>query len=323
MNTARIVAIILLLPTLLSAPLCCADEDSAVRLFWPIPPNNPRMEFVGVFSSANDFPKTKVQESLSALVGEPPASNIMHPTGIVSLPDGNVLVAESLGRDVMVFNFPQRQVSSLFQTMQPIFGEPVDIAADADGNIYVADAKKGRIMVFDRQARPLFQLGKNANFKRIEKIAINDISKIIYVSDSILDKIFAFDAQGKLLYELGGGKDAGRLRSPHGMAIDRDGRLFVADTGNARIAIFDSKGRYLDTFKFKKTTSPLAKPWDLAFDNQGNLHIIDQGKFAFLSCRINGEILFVTGASKRTTHPMGFARPSDIHVDGQRQDLGR
>lgn len=44
------------------------------------------------------------------------------------------------------------------------------------------------------------------------------------------------------------GYEDGQLRSPHSLAMDSQGRLFVADRGNVRIQIFDQDGNHLDTW---------------------------------------------------------------------------
>ena len=38
------------------------------------------------------------------------------------------------------------------------------------------------------------------------------------------------------------------FRAPHSLAMDSQGRLFVADRGNRRIQIFDQEGTHLDTW---------------------------------------------------------------------------
>lgn len=44
------------------------------------------------------------------------------------------------------------------------------------------------------------------------------------------------------------GYEDGQLRSPHSLAMDTQGRLFVADRGNVRIQIFDQDGNHLDSW---------------------------------------------------------------------------
>lgn len=44
------------------------------------------------------------------------------------------------------------------------------------------------------------------------------------------------------------GLEDGQFRSPHSLAMDSQGRIFVADRGNVRIQIFDQDGNHLDTW---------------------------------------------------------------------------
>ena len=45
------------------------------------------------------------------------------------------------------------------------------------------------------------------------------------------------------------GTGPGEFRTPHALAFDSQGRLFVADRGNHRIQIFDQEGELLDTYE--------------------------------------------------------------------------
>ncbi len=61
------------------------------------------------------------------------------------------------------------------------------------------------------------------------------------------NRIIKFDARGRYLMEWGGsGTGPGQFDQPHSLAMDSQGRLFVADRSNNRIQIFDQNGRFLD-----------------------------------------------------------------------------
>ncbi len=45
------------------------------------------------------------------------------------------------------------------------------------------------------------------------------------------------------------GSAPGEFRTPHSLAFDSRGRLFVADRGNVRLQIFDQEGKFLDEWK--------------------------------------------------------------------------
>jgi hypothetical protein len=58
--------------------------------------------------------------------------------------------------------------------------------------------------------------------------------------------IMKFDKSGKFIKSWGGtGSAPGQFNTPHSLAFDSQGRLFVADRGNVRLQIFDQEGKFL------------------------------------------------------------------------------
>ena len=97
------------------------------------------------------------------------------------------------------------------------FTEPNDVLVAPDGSIFVGEA---------HGAQFLDEPGPNA---------IGRISK--------------FSPDGRLIKSWGSwGYGDGQFRAPHSLAMDSQGRLFVADRGNRRIQIFDQEGTHLDTW---------------------------------------------------------------------------
>ncbi len=63
-------------------------------------------------------------------------------------------------------------------------------------------------------------------------------------------RIMKFTPEGKLLKTWGeAGSGPGQFSTPHSLAFDSKGRLFVADRGNVRIQIFDQEGKFLEEWK--------------------------------------------------------------------------
>jgi len=60
-------------------------------------------------------------------------------------------------------------------------------------------------------------------------------------------RISKFDKTGKFIKSWGKlGSGPGEFRTPHSLAFDSRGRLFVADRGNVRLQIFDQDGKFLE-----------------------------------------------------------------------------
>ena len=60
------------------------------------------------------------------------------------------------------------------------------------------------------------------------------------------DRIIKFNSRGEYIAEWGGrGTGPVQFNQPHALAMDSQGRLFVADRGNNRIQILDQNGRFI------------------------------------------------------------------------------
>ncbi|MCY4296283.1 MAG: peptidyl-alpha-hydroxyglycine alpha-amidating lyase family protein [Gammaproteobacteria bacterium] len=95
-----------------------------------------------------------------------------------------------------------------------LLNSPNDVITDQDGNIYVGDGHGGQ--------------SANADLSTVARIA-------------------KFDAEGNFLESWGHiGTAPGEFRTPHSLAFDSRGRLFVADRGNVRIQIFEQDGTFVD-----------------------------------------------------------------------------
>jgi len=83
-------------------------------------------------------------------------------------------------------------------------------------------------------------------------------------------RIVKFDKNGKYITEWGTrGVGPGQFEAPHALAMDSQGRLFVADRPNSRIQIFDQDGKFLMEWK------QFGRPSGLAIDKNDILYVTD------------------------------------------------
>jgi DNA-binding beta-propeller fold protein YncE len=103
------------------------------------------------------------------------------------------------------------------------FNQPNAVITAPDGSIFIADGHSGQGMESD------------------EAIAAGRAS-------GATARIIKFAPDGTRLMEWGQlGVRHGEFRTPHALAFDSQGHLWVADRGNHRIEIFDQDGNYLDS----------------------------------------------------------------------------
>ena len=179
-------------------------------------------------------------------------------------PDGkSVWVAERCGANscaasdlpaVLKFDETGKLVKSFGAGM---FAFPHGIHVDREGNVWVTDgvppgaaaqpvAGKSHIVVkFSREGKVLLTLGK---------AGITAPNGDIFVADghggNTNARIVKFDKTGKFIKTWGKkGTAPGDFDTPHSLAMDSKGRLFVADRNNNRIQIFDQDGKFLEEWK--------------------------------------------------------------------------
>jgi len=157
------------------------------------------------------------------------------PHGIAVDKQGNVWIADfsgnkdgTKGHQVHKFSPKGEKLLSLGTAGKPggadgQFNQPNDVIVGPDGSIYVADGHDAQGMIT-----------ANAVAEGIKRGATSRISK--------------FSPDGKFIKSWGGiGVKHGEFRTPHALAFDSRGRLWVADRGNHRIEIFDQNGTYLES----------------------------------------------------------------------------
>ncbi len=145
--------------------------------------------------------------------------------------------------------------------------------------------------------------------------------------------LFGESGQGLAAFD-GEGSAFGALDSPHGLAADDQGRVYVADTGNDRIVVFETSSEF-DRLELRPAfvVEGLSRPYDVAFSDGGTafddrddrLYVADTGRNRVV--RIDLE----SGAGRitRTLGALGsgegrFAGPTAIAVgrgDGTNNDF--
>jgi len=140
------------------------------------------------------------------------------------------------------------------------------IYIDAEDYVYVIDSGWNLLHKFTLAGEQLMQVGEkgrhsdtgavNGNFKTIARGAgpFYSPSKVtvsprgeIYVADGYGNaRVHRFSKDGRLLASWGEpGGAPGQFRIPHGVAVDENDRVYVADRENDRVQVFDPEGRVL------------------------------------------------------------------------------
>ena len=119
-------------------------------------------------------------------------------------------------------------------------GGPVGVACDEEGKMYVCDYNQNCVKVLSAQGELLYSFGDNDTSHKLSRphsICVD--SEFVYVSEWGNNCVSVFTKQGKFITSFGkGGRGDGQFIYPSGIAIDRDGVLYVCDSINSRIQVF-------------------------------------------------------------------------------------
>lgn len=134
----------------------------------------------------------------------------------------------------------------------------------------------------------------------------------IYVTDGYRNcRVHRFTRDGRLVKSWGTpGKAEGQFHLPHSLAIDPDGRLYVADRANKRIQIFTPDGDFLGAW------TGMGGPNDIARGKDGTFYIAEQedgDKPAYICIRdAQGQVL--ARLESRHIHGIGVDSRGDIYA---------
>ncbi len=152
------------------------------------------------------------------------------------------------------------QVEATQQAPVGTFSEPWGVAVGPDGSVYVTDTWNHRVQKFTGDGRPVKSWGLFGQ-------PSPDFPNSEYV-----------------------------FWGPRGIAVDSDGRVFVADTGNKRIVVFDANGNYLTEFGSGGfDPGQFDEPVGVAAGSDGSIYVTDtwnQRIQSFIRIETSGNEIF-------------------------------
>ncbi|HKV62556.1 MAG TPA: peptidyl-alpha-hydroxyglycine alpha-amidating lyase family protein [Candidatus Acidoferrum sp.] len=157
------------------------------------------------------------------------------------------------------------------------------VRVDKQDNIWVADKGSDMVIKFNPEGRVAMVFGRKQEaadeetgplkhpnpplapvdgmFRQVTDMAW-DAAGNTYISDGYINsRVAKFDKDGNWVKSWGEpGSNAGQFHTPHSIAVDATGNVYVADRGNSRIQVFDGDGNYLRQIQIDVPAPPDAMP---------------------------------------------------------------
>jgi|SRR5208283_103973 len=310
-------------------------QFDTTKLVWPSPPSIPRVRYLTYYAGMpfdkSPTPPKQKQTWMDRLAGAQSVSEkvnvknfpfqLLGPYGIAIDSKGLVYVADQRVGAVFIFNTETRAVQLIRNGYEAHFGWINGLAIDDDDRLFVSDGKNRRVLVFNTKHEVEAQI----NEKLIDPVglALDTENRLLYVVDTQADQVVVFDADSlKELRRIGtGGKDhwlttPGDFGGPQGVALDKDGNVYVTDTMNNRVEIFDADGQFISEFG-RHCDGPgcFARPKGIAIDGDGHIWVADAFNDTLQAFNREGQLLTWLGGHGH--FPGQFASLVGLAIDKQ------
>jgi peptidylamidoglycolate lyase len=134
-----------------------------------------------------------------------------------------------------------------------LFIMPHGLTVDHQNNVWITDVGLQQVFQFSHDGVLLMTLGEarvagndNLHFNYPTDVAVAHDGSF-YVADGYRNsRVIKFSMEGQYLFEWGQkGRGEGEFDTPHGIDLDSEGNVYVADRENNRIQKFDPQGKFI------------------------------------------------------------------------------
>lgn len=303
------------------------------NIAWPNPPAIARIKYVNWYSSDKVIRNYKGQaqkksgwmdrlagtQSSEEVYGRP--FELIQPYGMAVDSKDNLYIADTKVGAIFIFSTSkeQPQVDLIKNGIHAHFVRIIGLAMDDSDRLFVSDPGVKHVLVFDKEHKAEDVI--TDGLLEPGNLAIDTQNRLLYVSDIELDQVLVYDADTyKLLRKIGTTghhhelTSPGDFAKPSGLAVDKEGNLYVADTLNNRIEIFDADGQFVSTFG-KNGDGPgyFARPKGVAIDSDGHVWVADGVQDRVQVFTKGGQLLIAFGGHGKL--PGQFQSLVNIYID--------
>jgi len=276
-------------------------EQSDKELVWPLPPEQPRIRYLGSIRSRADIGATDKISFADTLLGAKDQSQIKamkKPYGVHVDKDGRMFVTDTGWGKLLMFDAANKKFDVWGMKGQGTLAKPIGVTSDSTGRIYVTDVAQQRVLVYDRNGEFVTAMGAAGELHTPTGIGLDERRQRIYVVDTRKHNIAVYDFEGRRVSTIGErGSDPGYFNFPTNLAVAGDGRIYVSDSMNFRVQILAPDGRPLKTFGSNgDRPGQFARAKGIAVDSDGHIYVVDAAFNNYQIFDQEGQLMLYVGS---------------------------
>jgi len=206
---------------------------------------------------------------------------LRRPSGVAMDDQGRIFIADTGKNRIVVFDENGNYVDQFGDPGEGQYNikDPIGVAVAPDGRVFVLSKTLKKVVIYDGGFKPIKEI-KFAEWP----LSLTIHERVLYVTT--YRGIMVGDLDGNLITTFGkSGKAPGEFQLPGGIAIGKDGSMYVADSLNYRVQALNKDGEPLwqygkplppgEAIMYKGKDRKFGLPSSIAMDDNGYLYVVD------------------------------------------------
>ncbi len=270
-------------------------------LFFPAPPEKPRVQFLTWASGADQIePQQGTFESF--ILGDEPVIEraINKPYGI-AVRDGVAYVCDTKGLRLCRLDFKEQRYSVMGTQGPGRLRKPINVVIDSMGYKFVVDSIRKQVVIFSDVDKYVTAFDVPEPCHPVD-LSIHGNEIYVLDNDETCQIVVMDRKDGRVLRTLGEpGGGPGQFKIPNSLCVDSAGNIYVSDTHNWRLQKLDPEGKSIwikGTPGY--TLGRFGRPRGIRVASDGVVYVVDGATEIVQLFNPEGETL------------MRFAGPGDV-----------